>query len=609
MPLTPAAQHRPGRRAWAAAALALALALAAGTPALAHETDQYTLPVGREFADLGPHFSRIAYDAVAAAVAEVNAAIAEAANPAGEHSAVLAGRRMTLAQLQAPELIAPRVWSHLFAAMPTNELLDLWLQAPGMQARYPGLVTLYRPGNTIYDDPLLVIDLTKIVRSTFRAGMVRVGDTLFGTDKLIHFVNVGQIYHAAYLDGIAQGLEPDAAVQAAIAATSANPLTSEDGMLGGFTTGIRSNGDLAADYAGLSFYRNLTEPLRWGERTLAPMLEREGRGWRLAVTPDSDFFTVFVLPHWNEVLNPNVYARYFAWRVRQLVAERCADALDAYRDGRGRLRTRAQFEAIERELGTVYGVPYDHQARPDRPVSMAAICFDGSGATQAAGASDAAGAAALQRDALWWAAHDGQVGRLRELLAAGASPAAADADGDTALHAAARAGQAAAVEALLAAGAAVDARGAYGATPLMVAAAQAQAPTALLLLRGGADPNVRGRFGQSALHAAALAGSARLAALLLDHGADARLADAAGTQALHLAVRAGNEALVDELLAHGADARAADRAGATPLGLAREAGNAAIEARLAQQPPPPHLLVAGPQPPAAARPAAADATR
>ena len=64
MPLTPAAQHRPGRRARAAAALALALALAAGTPALAHETDQYTLPVGREFADLGPHFSRIAYDAV-----------------------------------------------------------------------------------------------------------------------------------------------------------------------------------------------------------------------------------------------------------------------------------------------------------------------------------------------------------------------------------------------------------------------------------------------------------------------------------------------------------------------------------------------------------------
>jgi hypothetical protein len=41
----------------------------------AHETDQYTLPVGREFADLGPHFSHMVHDAVVEAMNTTNAAI------------------------------------------------------------------------------------------------------------------------------------------------------------------------------------------------------------------------------------------------------------------------------------------------------------------------------------------------------------------------------------------------------------------------------------------------------------------------------------------------------------------------------------------------------
>ena len=43
------------------AGLALALLALQPCAAVAHETDQYTLPVGREFADLGPHFSRVVH--------------------------------------------------------------------------------------------------------------------------------------------------------------------------------------------------------------------------------------------------------------------------------------------------------------------------------------------------------------------------------------------------------------------------------------------------------------------------------------------------------------------------------------------------------------------
>ena len=80
------------------------------------------------------------------------------------------------------------------------------------------------------------------------------------------------------------------------------------------------------------------------------MLVRDGPYWRVQAQPDSDFFTVFITPHWNEVLNPNRYARYFSARLRTLISQRCPDALDHYRDEHGRLRSAAQFDAIARDL-------------------------------------------------------------------------------------------------------------------------------------------------------------------------------------------------------------------------------------------------------------------
>ena len=157
------------------------------------------------------------------------------------------------------------------------------------------------------------------MRTFFRAGTINVDGTLIGTDKLIHFINVGKIYHGKYQSRVDQGKPEGEAAQAAIRSAARNPLTSEDGMLGMFTTGIHSNGDLAADFAGLKFYRNLTEPVRIGTRELPPMLVRDGAYWRVQAQPDSDFFTVFVGPL-ERVLNPNRYARYFSARLRTLIS-------------------------------------------------------------------------------------------------------------------------------------------------------------------------------------------------------------------------------------------------------------------------------------------------
>ena len=111
------------------AAIAAAL-LVQAVPAAAHESEQYTLPVGRDFADLGPYLSRIVLTAIEAAVNETNTSIKQAID--SEQGA------QRIAELQAPDTIANSVWGQLFLAIPTNELLDIEPAIAGHQSAVPG---------------------------------------------------------------------------------------------------------------------------------------------------------------------------------------------------------------------------------------------------------------------------------------------------------------------------------------------------------------------------------------------------------------------------------------------------------------------------------------
>ena len=539
-----------GRRLAAAAAAALCLAGAA--PLQAHESEQYTLPAGRDFADLGPLFSRTFLAAIRDGVADTNAAI-DAALAAGD-------RPGEVQALQSADRVAAQVWARLFVAYPTNELLDLGLLGAAARAQYPGLVTMYRPVQSVYDDPWLMLDLSKTVRALFRAGTVSAGGMLFGTDKIIHFVNVGRIYHQRYLAAAAKGASESEAMLQAVRSTAANPLLSEDGMLGLYTTGIRSNGDLAANYAGLKFYRNLSEAVQIGGVRWPPMLQREGGHWRVAVREEDTVFTRFVSAHWNEVLNPNSYLDYVGERVRHVIASRCGDVADWYRDPRGQPLGTAWFAARQRELATFDGEPYGHELPAARPVSVAEVCAD-TAVPQAASdayaplwwaaALPAAGADTLGRSRLWWAAAAGRSDEVERLAALGQPLDEADVDGDTPLHAALRRGHPATAQLLVARGADAGRAARYGVTPLRLAAAGGHADTVALLLRAGADPNAQDQFGRTALHEAAQRGDAVTAALLLRHGADATLPSRHGGDALQLARRAGHEELLPALRASG----------------------------------------------------------
>ncbi len=180
-------------------------------------------------------------------------------------------------RLQSAEAISGEVYGKLFAAFPTNEILDANLAREPLRAQYPGLIVRYAPEQSIYDDPLLLLDLTKVIRLLFRASTVSADGKLFGTDKIIHFINLGRIYHSSYLAARKQGRgEYEASGPRARRSPAKISFCPRTGCLADSPPAFIPMRDLAADYAGFKFYRNLTEEVRIGNGVMPPMLSRTG---------------------------------------------------------------------------------------------------------------------------------------------------------------------------------------------------------------------------------------------------------------------------------------------------------------------------------------------
>jgi hypothetical protein len=117
------------------------------------------------------------------------------------------------------------------------------------------------------------------------------------------------------------------------------------------------------------------------------------------------------------------------------------------------------------------------------------------------------------------AAREGDLAKLRALLADGADPNRRDGNGNSPLLEAVAAGQAAAARALVAAGANPNLGSSGGRTPLIEAALGGRVEIARLLITAGADLNIAERGAGTPLEAAEREGHAEMAALLRGSGA------------------------------------------------------------------------------------------
>jgi hypothetical protein len=541
------------------------------------ETDQYTVPVGRKFADLRFYMSNEIYNRISSAVEKVNSQI--------DQSLKYTRGTIETSELQSPAAIAAAVYAEFPSLVYHIQAWEAKLHSRKVRSQFPGMVVAYKPPSWIYHHWALVLDPTKLVRLV-RTSTIMVNGTYMGTDKLSHFIDMGYIYYVKYLSGKKKGLNDGEATSSAVNLSAGyNLFFSESMLLGGMTTGIRSNADLAANYVGFKFYRNLTEAEMLKGKMRPPMLVRNGEYWKLNdhVRPDSDFFSVFISDHFNEALNPNYFMSGMKTVMRKQIGHHCSNLLQWYSDDQGNPVDREQLTDINKKLTTYYGENYGHPGTMDNMISIASTCFSDSATSDGAGnvtrlasaegdlsgmiqinfrdmqdASDLAEEKRINdsdkfgRTALWWAARHGNINALQKLIDQGADINIADIDGESPLHAASRWDHEDIAELLLEHGADPNSASVYGMTPLHLAVREMHNNIIIVLLRHGAAANARDFFERTPLHDSASRGNGKITDILIAAGADPDARDINGTTPLHLAARASKTEVVKKLLLLGA---------------------------------------------------------
>jgi ankyrin repeat protein len=151
-------------------------------------------------------------------------------------------------------------------------------------------------------------------------------------------------------------------------------------------------------------------------------------------------------------------------------------------------------------------------------------------------------------DALRQAALNGDLKKVKELLASGIPADAADPDGRTPLMLTAFNGHSSIVLELIGKDAEVDRKDLEGRTALMYASSGPFPETVKILLDKGANPNHAdsGEHFTSLMHAAA-EGRLEVVKLLVEYGADPALRDVDNDNAESFAKQAGHQAVVDYL--------------------------------------------------------------
>jgi ankyrin repeat protein len=502
----------------------------------AHEPDQYQVPAGRTFADVGPDLSQWFLRAIDGGVNRTNEQIRAAIEQKRSEREIQ--------RLQSAEQVAANVNAQFAYAVTVIEDMDAQFTSAKFAQRYPGQLPGYKSPPSLAK--YLMYPLNPL--RAWTCGSFRAYGVMVGSDKIGHFTDMGRHYYNAYSAARRAGKSEEQAVAAAVAVGTDDPIMSEKGVLGYMTAGAYSNADLAANFCGMMFYRNLTEPLKLKGVDRPPMLERDGAYWKIAphVRPDADFWQWFMSDHFDETMNPSLYLDFMRSGIRDIARANSEAIINLRTDANGQRHSQRWFVDRTRELRTYWGVKYGHRGRDEDLVMIHETCFP-------AAPKDARQRDAIGRTALHRAVDCGDVQQVRKLLASGEN-----------VNTVVRSNEQASPD--------------WGQTPLHFAARDGNADIAGLLIQAGADVNAQDDRGVTPLHRANE--NPQMIALLCDAGAKVNMADATGRTPLHWAARAQNSAALDQLVARRVDPNARDRDGRTPLFDAAATGDANVVAAL-----------------------------
>jgi hypothetical protein len=299
--------------------------LATGHVALATETDQFTTPKV-PLHDIGPKLSRKVVEIIEA-----------------DHTG------------DDPE----RILSEWIGRNFLESRLTRWVK----ELRFDGEPVGFRPSvfGSIYRAALSPVPASFL----FDSPTVHLHGYYMGTDKIDHFFQQGHEYFEMVMKKEAGGANETTA----IATTVAHGVKQEHRLYGTLASGIYSNADLAANYAGMKFYLNLRSPVRIGERVLPPMFERSPEGWRLRPGIDPErLLEPFLSNHLDESLNPSRY-RFNRGSIRSRIRHRCDQWARFYAERLALVAPSGQSFAT-----TWFGEEYGQWLPPTDEVSIATEC-------------------------------------------------------------------------------------------------------------------------------------------------------------------------------------------------------------------------------------------
>lgn len=388
-----------GRSSHALTLIALCAALLAPAPrAPALETDQFTVP-DRPLPDLGPEIDVYVAATVWDVAQTLNARAAGHERAARKSGWPWRGHhRGRAARFRSEDLLVKRAYDALAGPGLPESRIEVWVRGHDFRAaretgrrapcfEMPLARCVY--GDSPFNKPLLL---------AFLSPTVNVHGSYVGVDKLGHVFQHGYHYYQEYRRAERGGADDAAATARAVRLG----VREEQGFYGTIMTGVYSNADLAANYAGLKFYLNLVRPVRIAGQTVPPLLVRNGSGdwcFNPGHRPDQMLWPL-VGDHFNEALNPSRFDGVLRDTVRHRLKRRAEKLLEFYDTTPDLERDRLV------ELSTWHGEDYGHSGFsrlvtiadncPPRPLPSVVVAGDAvtAGATvSASSSSDGAGSA------------------------------------------------------------------------------------------------------------------------------------------------------------------------------------------------------------------------
>jgi hypothetical protein len=333
--------------------------------ALAFETDQYNLPA-EPLADIGDEVTAYALENLEKAVGKLNAEIAarEAClkAPAKKSGCASPAReRARLGELRSEEALARAVFKPLGGGVPPFTNSGTWMESHRFTAQPARFKTSF--GKSIYHaSPILYLTISETVK---------LYGVELGTDKIAHIFQQGYTYYRMVERAKAKKIPPAEGVLKAVKWGRKTEKT----YYGFWVSGVYSNADLAANFAGMKFYENLTREIKIGAQTFPPLLVLRQGVWTFNenIKPREAVLKPFISNHLNEAYNPSVFVGLFGFRagIRKTVKKHaCPQWQKLFPDF-----TAADFEKLTRDLKTWHGEDYGFKTSADY-ITIANTCFD-----------------------------------------------------------------------------------------------------------------------------------------------------------------------------------------------------------------------------------------